>query len=189
MQHQSESEDRSHAAASPPPTDHEVQHAAENDRGYGLQEQDLGDDLRQEVDRQPVVSTDVLVTGRKQTAGKTRRREHSTGSCEVISLVSNPHEEFPLSDEDLSRGGAAEALVHDDEEEKTSPARKSQPSCLTARGTNACQYSLQHYQSGVRLPVLDTTLVKLDVKENSSNKQREDQRYCRLQDRHLDICS
>lgn len=42
-------------------TDHEVRHAAEDDGGDGAQREDVRQDLRQEVHRQSVVATDVLV--------------------------------------------------------------------------------------------------------------------------------
>lgn len=52
-------------------TDHEVRHAAEDERGDGPQREDVRQDLGQEVDGHSVVTTDVLVTEDRQedTAG------------------------------------------------------------------------------------------------------------------------
>lgn len=48
------------------PTDQEVRHGAEDHGGDGPQGDDVRQNLRQEVDGQPVVTADVLVTERER---------------------------------------------------------------------------------------------------------------------------
>lgn len=51
-------------------TDHEVGDTGEHHGGKGPQCEDVRQDLRQEVDRQPVVAADVLMTDEKQKIQK-----------------------------------------------------------------------------------------------------------------------
>lgn len=64
-----------------PPTNHEVRHTAEDDGGDGPQCDDVRQDLRQEVDRQSVVTADVLVSARKERLINTLINQGSSSVC------------------------------------------------------------------------------------------------------------
>lgn len=94
----------------------------------------------------------------------------------------DPREDFPLCDEEFSSRQGAETLIHDDEEQRTSPGNTTTPSIISHPRFIfiICLSNVTKTKILQQIPVLNSTRIILDIEEKGSDNQSEEDCHCYL---------